>query len=113
MKCFTSMSKIHSKITSQLLLLTLFGSNSQDIKLKGLDQVEYFGVCKKMQCPIKRERKLFVQRLLLQMLFKGYLAEGFYKKQFKAAGKGSVQYMTYIEHGDVDGFYQLDQLYLP
>ena len=113
MKCFTSMSKIHSKITSQLLLLTLFGSNSQDIKLKGLDQAEYFGVCKKIQCPIKRERKLFVQRLLLQMLCKGYLTEVFHKKQFKAADKGSVQYMTYIEHGDIDGFYQLDQLYLP
>ena len=112
MKCFTSVQKIHNKVTFSLFILIIMGSNSQEIRLKGLNHADNFGVGKTLDCPVKRERKLFIQKLVLQMISKGFLHEVFRMKQQQAEGQ-SFKGNFYLELGNLGEFYKLDSFSLP
>ena len=63
MQCFTSLQSISMKITFHLLLLTVVGSGSQDIKLKSFDKACNFGVAKKFSIPNKKEKNCMFKNL--------------------------------------------------
>ena len=48
MKCMTDMKHISSKVTMNFLLLTLMGSNAQEVKVKGFDAVDHQGAAKSL-----------------------------------------------------------------
>lgn len=111
LKCFTSMRAIHSKITMTLLLLVLMGSASKDLQLKGLHKAENFGIGKKLEWPVKKERKAVIQKLVFKLIFDGFLAEVFKPKQAKGYQKmkKDLDYAVYIEHGNIENFYKLEK----
>ena len=80
--------------------------------MKGLDHADNFGVGKTLDCPVKREQKLFIQKLVLQMISKGFLHEVFRMKQQQAEGQ-SFKGNFYMEHGNLGEFYKLDSFSQP
>ena len=95
-----------------LLLLTLMGSASKDLQVKGLDKAENFGIAKHLEWPVKKERKTVIQKLLFQLIFDGFLTEVFKPKQAKGHQRGRkdhTDYAVYIEHGNIENFYKLEK----
>ena len=103
------------KITFHLLLLTVLGSGSQDIKLKGFDKACNFGVAKEFNIPNKIEKKLYVQKFILRMIFLGYLKEEFKKKDIpkgRTHDSSCSEYVIYLAHGNIDEFYKITEFFL-
>ena len=106
------MRAIHNKITMPLLLLTFMGSASKDVQVKGVHNAENFGIAKKLEWSVKKERKAVIQKLLFQMIFDGFLTDVFKPKQVKGPQRGRkdhTDFAVYIEHGNIENFYKLEK----
>ena len=73
--CFSDIRKSCITVTTQLLLQTLLGSKSAEIRKKKLDNLTSYGRAKNFKdCPA-RERKFMVTKLLFTLLMMGILQE--------------------------------------
>ena len=84
MKCMTDMKWcISSKVTMNLLLLTLMGSNAKEVKIKGFDAVEHHGAAKKFDVSKKKDRKLFLHKIVLELTFQEFILDTFKEKEVR------------------------------
>ena len=83
LECFTSMKTVCNHVTTNLLLNTLLGSESADVKSRGLDKTSKYGAAKEFSIS-SRKRKKYVQKLLLTMVTEGILEEVFHDPSTKS-----------------------------
>ena len=118
MKCMTDMKRISSKVTMNLLLLTLMGSNAQEVKIKGFDAVEHHGAAKKFYVGTckKKDRKLFLHKIVLELIFQQFISETFKEKEVrgrKIQETNCQECIVYLELGNLAEFYLLKKLIVP
>ena len=110
LQCFKEMKRLSSKVTARSLQLTLLGSNSSEIQIKGFGKCSSFGAGKKFTNGAK-DRKLTVQRLILTLILKKILIE-----QFKQGNNQSTQRNKKLEieidYGDIEKLYSGESILL-
>eukprot|EP00112_Aurelia_sp_Birch-Aquarium-sp1_P013127 Seg2777.4 transcript_id=Seg2777.4/GoldUCD/mRNA.D3Y31 product="ATP-dependent helicase SGS1" protein_id=Seg2777.4/GoldUCD/D3Y31 len=110
LQCFKEMKRLSSKVTSRSLQLTLLGSNSSEIQVKGFCQCNSFGAGKKFKTGTK-DRKLTVQRLILTLILRKIFNEQF-KQGNSQATHINKKLEIEIDYGDIEKLYSGESILL-